>query len=549
MKSNQLGYQIALALLGLAAQAHAQSGAALQGTTPPQPLPSDAKVLPAFPAASHAGKTAPGGTTVELKSVVISGNKTLDSETLLRQLGDVVGKRLDMAGLNALTDRLGAYYRAAGYPFTQVFLPPQDLKDGVLRISVVEGRYGVVSAAGKDPLPAGAQPFLEYGLKSGDAIQNQALERTMLILDDQPGMKISPVIKPGAHQGEGDLTVNVERISAFNGDLGFDNAGSKGTGEYRARGALFVNSPFRYGDKISLNGLYTNESMWLGSLDYELPLGPSGLRGQIGYAHTNYQLGGEFKSLDATGYARVSTLKLSYPLVRSQATNVLLSLGVQHKALQDSYGVSGTVKDKTSNGIPLGLQFDNRDNLAGGGVTYGSIVWLSGRLDLDATQTAADSASANSQGHFNKLNIDVARIQKLPGNFNLYGRYSGQLANKNLDSSEKFNLGGFYGVRAYPLGEGTGDKGFLAQLEIRYAFDTVTPFLFYDFGQSHTNAQPWDGNSAAVRNLAGSGLGLRTGLNGWTIESTLAWRMNGGVATADNVDRNPRIFFMLGRKF
>jgi hemolysin activation/secretion protein len=548
MKISKLNHFIALALLAWASQASSQSGAGLQGTTPPAPMPSDANVVPKVQPAASASPVV-GGASVELSSVRISGNTIISTEALLGELGAVKGRRFDMAGLNVLTSKLEALYRAQGYPFTQVYLPSQDLQGGVLQIAVLEGRYGVISAAGKDKLSEGAQPFLDHGLKAGDPIQNKALERTLLILDDQPGMKIRPVIKPGAKQGEADLTVNVERSSYTSGAIGFDNTGARSTGAYRLHGLLDINSPFRYGDKFSLNGLMTDEEMWLGSVDYITPVGASGLRGQLGYARTNYQLGGQFADLDAVGYANVTTAKLSYPLVRSQATNVLLSVGLQHKELQDEYRVAGIVRNKSSNGIPVGLQFDKRDALLGGGVTYGALTWFSGKLSLDAALTASDASTAQTLGSFNKFNVDVARIQKISGNLSFYGRYSGQWASKNLDSSEKFNLGGYYGVRAYPLGEGVGDKGWFTQLEVRYAMGTVTPFLFYDFGDSTVNAKPWDANANATRKVSSPGVGVRSLYGAWSLDATLAWRGTGGPSTSDDVDRNPRLFFMLGRRF
>ena len=56
----------------------------------------------------------------------------------------------------------------------------------------------------------------------------------------------------------------------------------------------------------------------------------------------------------------------------------------------------------------------------------------------------------------------------LPGAFSLFGRVYGQWANKNLDSSEDFSLGGPYGVRGWSVGEGRGDMGALGTLELRY---------------------------------------------------------------------------------
>ena len=92
-----------------------------------------------------------------------------------------------------------------------------------------------------------------------------------------------------------------------------------------------INSPFTLGDQLSLKLLYTNESMWFGTLAYGAPLGGSGLRGQLGYTHTYYELGKDFSDLSASGTADVYSAGLSYPLVRSQQRNLTLGATVQRK--------------------------------------------------------------------------------------------------------------------------------------------------------------------------------------------------------------------------
>lgn len=539
---------VAVALLVYATQGFADTNTDLQMTKPPQPTSSDSKALPQFQPPSALEPVA-GGVTVKLNQLEISGNKSLSTETLLAQLNPVAGRSFDMAGLTAIANTLSNYYHAAGYPFAQVFLPPQDLQNGVLHITVIEGSYGKVAAVGNDKLLSGAQRFLAYGLQRGDAIQNQKLERTLLILDDQPGMTIRPIIRPGSAQGEADLLVDVKRESYVSGEVGVDNTGASSTGEYRAHAALFLNSAVLYGDKLSLNSMYTDEDMWLGAVDYEAPLGASGLRGRLGYAHTSYQLGGEFAALGAQGGADITTAKLSYPLLRSQANNLLISLSLQHKSLQDDYRASNIVRNKRSDGATLGLQFDKRDAVWGGGVTYGSLSVSGGQLRLDGESELSDAVTAGTNGSFGKVNLDIARIQKIAGGLNAYGRFSGQWANKNLDSSEKFSLGGYYGVRAYPLGEGVGDSGWFTQLELRYTLGAVTPFILYDYGKSTANTDPWDSNSAASRTIAGAGFGARLQYVQWSVDGSLAWRSQGGRSEAENVDKNPRFFLMLGRKF
>jgi len=494
---------------------------------------------------------APGGATVKLTQVVFSGNQSIATATLMARLGDVQGRSLDMRGLAELVNTIAAYYRESGYVFAQAYMPPQALESGVLQINVIEGKFGAVTVVGKDQLDKEAQPFLNYGLFSDAPIENKQLERTLLIVDDLPGIKIQPVLKPGTTQGTADLLVNVAKDETEeSGTVGFDNTGPRSTGENRLRAAAHFNNKLMFGDKISLNGLVTDKSMWLGSIDYDAPIGYSGLRGSAGYSRSSYVLGGAFASLGAHGIAETLSAQLTHPVIRSQATNLYMSLGGQHKELQDIYDSVSTTRKKRSNAVLLGARFDNRDRLGGGGITYGSMTLAHGHLHLDDATFATDATTAQSAGWFSKFNLDVARIQSLVGDFSLYGRFSGQWANKNLDSSEKFNLGGFYGVRSQPLGEGTGDQGYLGQLELRYALSAeFTPFAFYDGGHSKVNATPWDPNSSATRTVSGHGLGLRSIYDGWSVDMTLAVQDRGGVTTSDTVNRNPRFFLMVGKRF
>jgi len=98
--------------------------------------------------------------------------------------------------------------------------------------------------------------------------------------------------------------------------------------------------------------------------------------------------------------------------------------------------------------------------------------------------------------------------------------YSGQLSLNNLDSSEKFILGGPTGVRAYPVGEASGDEGNLFNVDLR--FDLPLPSVlgslqlsgFYDAGQITLHKSQWSNSNidnATNRNdywLQGAGIGI-----------------------------------------
>ncbi|MEO8006370.1 MAG: ShlB/FhaC/HecB family hemolysin secretion/activation protein [Betaproteobacteria bacterium] len=489
----------------------------------------------------------PGGAQVTVQSLSISGNSVFSEAHLLGVLGEVTGKTYDLAGLRNLANRISDHYRQAGYPFARAYLPAQSLEDGALRIDVVEGRYGEVKAKGDSELAPKAQAFLAP-LKPGDVIESSALERTTLILDDQPGIKTTPIVRPGQEIGTGDLDVRVERTARYSGEVGLDNFGNRYTGQGRAHLNLEANSPFLLGDQATLRSLVTQEGMWFGTLGYSLPIGASGLRAQASYSHVYYEVGKEFDNLDANGTADVTSVGLSYPIVRSQRANLLLSGNWLHKELEDKQGATNSSSNKSSDSVPVVLSFDLRDGLGGGGITYGALTWTTGHLELDSTLGTADRGTANTQGNFTKLNLDLARIQILSRALSLYGHLSGQWSDVNLDSSERFGLGGPYGVRAYPVGEGYGDQGWLAQLELRYAIGAFSPFVFYDAGHVKVNTHPWAGGDND-RSISGPGFGVRYQLGKLALDGTLAWRTAGGAPQSDTKDNRPQIWVSAAYKF
>ena len=126
-----------------------------------------------------------------------------------------------------------------------------------------------------------------------------------------------------------------------------------------------------------------------------------------------------------------------------------------------------------------------------------------------------DAITARTNGSYGKLAFQVTRLQTLGGPFSLYAALRGQLASKNLDISEKMELGGMYAVRAYPEGEAYGDEGYVATLEARmllpqfYESQTGRMNLigFVDTGTVTINKNPWVAGQNN-RTLSAAGIGL-----------------------------------------
>jgi hemolysin activation/secretion protein len=131
---------------------------------------------------------------------------------------------------------------------------------------------------------------------------------------------------------------------------------------------------------------------------------------------------------------------------------------------------------------------------------------------------------------------------------------SGQLASRNLDSSERMYLGGASGVRAYPQGEGSGDEGIMATVEPRF-YTSVPGLIFstyFDIGyvQYRKDGQPsgLPGSTETGMTLKGYGVALSyTKPNDWFARLDYARRIGSDPNLSEKAKAKGRLWFMLGK--
>jgi hemolysin activation/secretion protein len=495
-----------------------------------------------------------GGTAVRVDALKVTGQTRFSEQQLIGATDFRPGSDLNLAGLRNIAAQITRFYNRSGYFLAQAYLPAQDITGHTVTIAVAEGRYGGISIDNPSALSSGRARGVLAGLSSGDAITSQPLERRLLLLSDIPGIDVSSTLSPGAAVGTSDLVVNLRRHRRFSGIIEADNGGNRFTGAYRAGGTLNINNPTGRGDLVSLRALVSNSGLAYGRAAYQTLLGNSTVG--AAFSHINYSLGREFKVLDADGTADVFSLFGSHPLVRSRDTNLNLLAGVDAKFFKDRMGAASTVSHRRAKVANLGVSGNHRDHLGGGGSTQ---FWATGTVgDLDirgSADRAIDRATARTSGNFGKLQAGVARLQRLTDSLSFYAAVRGQSAFKNLDSAEKMELGGAYGVRAYPEGEGYGDEGYVATAEARLLLPPLIPvpgdfqlFGFIDAGAVRFAKNPWlAGSNVAHRSGIGAGLSW-TSPNNFLVKATYAHKLGDQDVTSER-DRDGRVWFQIAKLF
>ena len=496
------------------------------------------KTLPTLPGAPQqtitpqpaVQESADAGAKVLVKGFRIEGATLIPVAELETQLQFAVGKELNLAQLRGVAELLIAYHTQKGY-LVQAILPPQEIQDGIVYIKIIEGKRGSINInnQGKLANSARVQGFIDYRLAQGEPMSLEKLGEAINILNEQPGIEVKASLKPGTGEGDTDLLVsaNDKPLATFN--FGLSNKGSRGTGELQAVAGVALNNPTGLFDLANVLVSKSQGSIF-GSGNYSLAVGNSGLRAGVSFSRLIYDVSQRsLRASDAHGTATTYGFKAEYPLYLHNDRSLRLTGNFDGKHLRDST-IAGETGDRQVKTGTFGILGTQQDGFGGGGETGFGASLVYGHSDEDnVAAIATDSTTRNALGTFGKLKFNLDRQQKITESWTLIAKLSGQFAFDNLESSERFSLGGADGVRAYPSGEGGADEGVMVSLNLVRPFtEKLQGTLFLDAGGVHVNKHTWAGWNAGNPNLDNvyslAGIG-----------ASVDWKINDNVALSATV--------------
>jgi hemolysin activation/secretion protein len=548
----------ALAILLLPLSVHASetvvpgAGSILQQTQP---------VMPPAPSATGTGLVIdqPGGGTLPptapfvVQTIELSGNTAFDTPTLHALAAEAEGKSLTLPQLGQIAARITEYYRSHGYPLDRAIIPAQTIRDGVVRIEIIEARYGQIALDNRSRVVDALLQATLAPLQSGQAIGDAALDRALLLLGDIPGVAVDASLKPGAMVGTSDLQVQTAATQAVTGSVALDNDGNRYTGRAQLHGTVSVVDPTRHGDMLSLSGV-TSGDMNYGSLSYDWLMNGEGTRMGGSYSALNYILGEALAPIDGHGSAEVESLWLRHPFLRTPSVNLYGQIQFDHKQLDDAIGASDLHTDRHLNNGTASVTGDLRDTVLSGGVNTWSLDWTTGRVGFDnANAQLADAATADTQGRFSQWSANLSRLQHLSASDALFVAMSGQWSNTNLDPAQKMVAGGVYTVRAYDMGVLSADNGILASTEWRHELGLIWYGHMQSVGFVETehvtiNHTVWaPGPNSAT--LSGAGVGLNwSWSHQWNAKGSIAVPL-GSTPVLIGANNSARVWLALTKGF
>ena len=440
------------------------------------------------------------GEKIKVVSFAFKGNVIISTEKLSKHLKSYVDQELTIEELNRIVASISLLYKEQGY-LAQATLPAQDITQGEITIVILEAHFGgarlnLVDSDKKPNVKASNILDMIYPQSKLDEPLNlNRLDRGVLLANDLPGIAVGVNLSPGRASGHTDIEVQIKNKPLIQANALIDNYGGRATGHERLMVFGSVLSPLGYGDQIDVMGLKSDGTTY-GRIDYSIPVGSNGLRIGPNITYLEYKvITPEYKAIQAIGHTSGYGIQASYPIYRSSTKNFNVKTSYDIKNFKNSDNNNGVTSDYETRVFSTEFSGDYFDQwLWEGALNTAKLTFDYGKNDLNNSPNyTSDLANDNTNGNFNRLQLNFARNQFIKNNYNLVIKAAGQFATRNLDSSEKFYLGGASGVRAYPSGEGVGSKGYLVNFELNkdlsHGFNLTG---FYDYGYVVKNADNFD---------------------------------------------------------
>ncbi len=430
---------------------------------------------------------------VKVAQFKFSGNTVIKTKELEKIVAPSIGKTLTLRELSEVAGLVSEHYAVQGFILAQAYLPPQEIRGGVVEIAILEGKVGKIGVTGNTRYKSSTIVRAMEPVRKRGIIHEGTLETALNEMNDYPGLKVRAALKPGETRGLTDLELTAKERIPYTLVTDINNYGSRLTGPWVYGAEIGLGNLSGLGDNLTLKGTRSDDNLFFTNVNYLIPVTSFGTKLQFSWAHSENVLGEEFSALRPTGRADIVAVEILQTLTRTGALSLTAVAGFEAKTIRNllaQLGPSPVLASKDELRIfRLGLRGDYRDPFLGRtyfGLTahYGVDFWGGSEQNAPGTSFQIVDAQGNTQGAgpgtWGKLTGDVARFQSLgfpfiqglpvlPKVFNdsyMILRATGQLANDRLLSPERFAIGGYYTVRGYPVAERIGDNGYAATAEM-----------------------------------------------------------------------------------
>lgn len=422
------------------------------------------------------------------KSAVLT-EKEIDSVTK-----EYINKEITIKELYAVVEKLNEIYGEKGYLTCRAFLPSQTIKQGIVRIKLIEGRTGNIDVKGNKSTDT---DYITHRLHlTPDNIDNvNVLNEDLLRFNATNDAQLRISLQAGEKPGTTDYIISAFEPQQRSVTVYADNAGYDSSGLYR-EGLFYQDKSFTgVRDTLNISTLYSQGTKSVSSY-YTRPAGRSGTKVTAQFSTNSvHVIDGELEDLNVRGHSYSYGLAVVQPLAITERYKSELSLEYSRQNSKTDFlgmhWVDDSIDDYTAS--------YSMTNYGKSHVLYQKHGYRIGSWDN------IDGADRD----FGKFQTTMLYQKSYAHGQLISAGLNGQLsANNYLPSAEQFYIGGVYSVRGYAESILSGDSGYNINLEYDMpAGKKASIYTFFDYGSVHGDSAFDD------HTLAGTGIGFKQTFN------------------------------------
>ncbi|VAW55158.1 hypothetical protein MNBD_GAMMA06-467 [hydrothermal vent metagenome] len=420
----------------------------------------------------------------EINKIIFYGTDNMleDEARALKQ--PWLGKCMSLVDIDLLRSSIDKFYIEAGWIMARAYLQPdQNIKNGTLVFKILEGTLEDIKLNFNE-IKERLQIAMAFPSMIDETIfirdVEQGLDQMNRLRSNRASMTMEPVKnKPGRTN----ILINNVISNPYRLSLGYDNLGSKTTGD--KRGVLTIDTD----NLLSLNdNLYINITESLGS-EVERSSNSYSMNLSIPYGYWLYTLSSNHSRYKSTnvndttafvtkGESDTNTFRASRVVHRNKNSKTTAGFALNLKEtetfLEDVLLETGSRKLTVTD---LRLLHIARQ---AGHVWTAQLTYSRGLDAFDALLDDPLTGDNIPKAQFEKLswNLTLSKPFNLGENYLSYqGFFSGQISRDALFGSEQIAIGDLYSVRGFRDSPASGDSGNYIKNDISWSPQFKTPYL------------------------------------------------------------------------
>jgi hemolysin activation/secretion protein len=407
-----------------------------------------------------------------VKRIRVEGVSALSADILEFKIAPYTNSCMGQKSIEALIKRITDAYMSRGYITTRVYVPQQDLKSGVLRLAVVEGRIEAIQywrqtrAGAAKPGPA-SKIWMTFPTKPGELLQLRDIEQGLDQLNRLSSTGATIDIKPGKEAGSSIVVVKEQKINPYRLRISGDSFGSPQSGGRRYKGNFEADDALGLAESFSAS-LLTSRTSNAASYILSIPYGYWTITASGSYSENAQNLNPitELFSQNASSSLKIDRLiyrdaesKWKFGLTAANAWNARFINGTELTPQR-----RGAVRANIEAEIRSGKNVFFVD----GGVWQGT-PWLWGdRVPAGSDRNVARTA-------FTKFDGSLVWQRPMSEQWRMSASVNWQYSDKPLRSPDQAGLGGYETIRGVYENVLTGDRALTGKIEITGLFPDLSP--------------------------------------------------------------------------